>query len=127
MAAQQAGGFKRRGFLGKLLVSLGIAILLADSAFLAGPVAELSDKMKNGLFVVLPAVGLSILHAARAVAFHQIDYFSLASRILVLFCAMGSLIVGLVVLSLNSTRSATTLPLPGSPSAQEETDNGSSR
>src|SRR5487761_172157 len=107
MATLQVRGFGRRSFLGKVLVAFGVAALFASLAFLAGPAAHLFDQLRDGLFTVLPALGLSFLTAARAFAFHQIDYFSLFSHILVLFSAMVAIILGTVLWSSHSARMTT--------------------
>jgi hypothetical protein len=94
MATKQAAGYKQKGFLAGILVTVGAAALLADLAFLAQPLAHLFDSAKSGLFGFVPALGLSALNAARAVALHQVGYFSLVSRILVLFSALVAVVVG---------------------------------
>ena len=94
MATKQAAGDKQRGFLAGILVTVGAAALLADLAFLAQPLVHLFESAKSGLFGFVPALGLSALNAARAVALHQVDYFSLVSRILVLFSALVAVVVG---------------------------------
>lgn len=126
MATMQASEFRRSGYLGKILVALGVAALFASLAFLAQPAAHLFEQLRHGFFAVIPAVGLSILTAARAFAFHQIDYFSLFSHILVLFSAMVAIILGIVVWSSPST-SAKTLPSRASASAQREAASESPR
>ena len=83
--------------MGKILVSLGFAGLIADLAFLAQPLERLAQRLGEGLFSLVPALGLSVLNAARAIAFHQIDYFSLISRILVLFLALVAMVTGTVL------------------------------
>ena len=98
MATRQAAGHKQRVNLGRAFVTGGLAVLLADLAFLAQPLEKLVERLRDGLFGFVPALGLSFLTAARAIAFHQIDYFSLISRILVLFSAMTAIIVGFVLL-----------------------------
>jgi hypothetical protein len=72
--------------------------MLSDLAFLAQPLERLVERLREGLFALVPSLGLSFLSAARAIAFHQLDYFSLISRILVLFTAMVAVIVGIVLL-----------------------------
>lgn len=57
----------------------------------------MAEKASGGLVGIVPTIGMSILHVARAIAFHQVDYFSLIARILVLFSAMVAVIVGLVL------------------------------
>ena len=83
--------------MGRILVSLGFAGLIADLAFLAQPLGRLAQKLTEGLFSVVPALGLSVLNAARVIALHQIDYFSLISRILVLFLALVAVVTGTVL------------------------------
>lgn len=126
MATRQAGGRKQRVNWGRAFVTGGLAVLLADLAFLAQPLEKLAERLRDGLFGLVPALGLSFLTAARAIAFHQIDYFSLVSRILVLFSAMTAIIVGFVLLS-SRTAHAGTEQRPGSTSGEREADNGSSR
>jgi len=126
MATRQAGRRKQRVNWGRALVTGGLAVLLADLAFLAQPLEKLAERLRDGLFGLVPALGLSFLTAARAIAFHQIDYFSLVSRILVLFSAMTAIIVGFVLLS-SRTAHAGAEQRPGSTSGEREADNGSSR
>jgi uncharacterized iron-regulated membrane protein len=90
--------------MGRILVSFGFAGLIADLAFLAQPLQRLAQRLGEGLFGLVPALGLSVLNAARAIALHQIDYFSLISRILVLFLALAAMVTGTVLW--NSRRSA---------------------
>lgn len=97
MARRQLATHGKRRYMGRILVSLGFAGLIADLAFLAQPLERLAQKLGEGLFSVVPALGLSVLNAARAIAFHQIDYFSLISRILVLFLALVAVIAGTVL------------------------------
>ncbi|MHB8499345.1 MAG: hypothetical protein ACYDCG_01290 [Candidatus Acidiferrales bacterium] len=94
MAAGQAAEYRRKSYLGRILVVLGLAALLADLAFLAAPLERLVEKMRDGLFGVVPTLGLSFLNAARAIALHQIDYFSMVSRILILFSAIVAVVIG---------------------------------
>jgi hypothetical protein len=110
MATTQTNGYKQRRLWGSSLVTLGVAALLADLAFLAVPLTQLIEKMRDGLLGVIPALGLSFLSAARAIAFHQIDYFSLVSRILVLFSAMVAVVVGTTLWNARQAPSRTSLP-----------------
>jgi hypothetical protein len=104
MAKRQLAGGKQRGFWGGILVALGSGALLADLTSLALPFERLVEILRQGLLGIVPALGLSVLNAARAIAFHQIDYFSLISRILVLFSAMVAVVVGTVLLRSRSAR-----------------------
>jgi hypothetical protein len=104
MARRQLATQEKRRYMGRILVSLGFAGLIADLAFLAQPLERLAQKLSEGLLSLIPTLGLSVLNAARAIAFHQIDYFSLISRILVLFLALVALVTGTVLW--NSRRSA---------------------
>jgi hypothetical protein len=99
MAGRQLATQEKRRLMGRILVSLGFLGLIADLAFLAQPLERLAQKLSEGLFSVVPALGLSVLNAARAIAFHQIDYFSLISRILVLFLALVAVVAGAVLLN----------------------------
>lgn len=92
---------------GKILAAIGAAALIADLAFLIGPVSRLAQSAHNGLIGIVPSIGMSILTAARAIAFHQVDYFAVVARILVLFSAMVAVIIGLV---LTRTRTVGALP-----------------
>jgi uncharacterized membrane protein YkgB len=103
MATRVHAGYERRGYLGKFLMTLGSVALLADLSFLIRPLEQVIERLQNGLFSLIPSLGLSFLNTAREVAFHQFDYFSLISRILVLFTALVAIVIGAVVLS---TRSA---------------------
>jgi hypothetical protein len=119
-----ATGYEQRGYLGRILIVLGSVAILSDLAFLAQPLERLVERLREGLFALVPSLGLSFLTAARAIAFHQLDYFALISRILVLFTAMVAVIVGIVLLRLPSTRSTYQDHLRVSASHERETDNG---
>jgi hypothetical protein len=97
MAGRHLATQEKRRFMGRILVSLGFAGLIADLAFLAQPLERLAQKLSEGLFSLVPALGLSVLNAARAIALDQIDYFSLISRILVLFLALVAVVAGTVL------------------------------
>ncbi|HEY6384047.1 MAG TPA: hypothetical protein VIX91_00020 [Candidatus Acidoferrum sp.] len=124
MAPQQQAGNKKRGYMGKILVTLGSVALLGDLAFLVQPLERLAEKLGEGFFGFVPALGLSFLNVARAIAFHQIDYFSLISRILVLFSAMVAVIVGIALLRSRSARAAAANPSHISVFREGKTDNG---
>ena len=124
MATRQHAGHEQRGYLGRILITLGSVAMLSDLAFLVQPLERLAEKLSEGLFGLVPTLGLSFLSAARAIAFHQLDYFSLISRILVLFTAMVTVIVGLVLLRRPSTRSTHQDHLRASAFHERETDNG---
>lgn len=97
MARAQETRKGRKSQWGGILTTLGVLALIADLAFLVVPFTRIAEKAGSGLVGVIPTLGMSILHAARAIAFHQVDYFSLIARILVLFVAMVAVIVGLVL------------------------------
>ena len=124
MATPRHAGYEQRGYLGRILIILGSVALLSDLAFLAQPLERLVERLREGLFALVPSLGLSFLTAARAIAFHQLDYFSLISRILVLFTAMVAVIVGIVLLRPPSTRSTHQDHLRASAFHERETDNG---
>jgi hypothetical protein len=124
MATAQDAGYEQRGYLGRILIILGSLALLSDLAFLAQPLERLVVRLREGLFALVPSLGLSFLSAARAIAFHQLDYFSLISRILVLFTAMVAVIVGVVLLRPPSTRSKHQDHLRASAFHERETENG---
>lgn len=98
----------RRGYLGTILVTLGSVALVADLTVLAQPLVQLIERLRDGLFAIVPALGLSVLNAARAILFDQIDYSFLVSRILVLFSALVALVVGTALW--NSTQASTSSP-----------------
>ena len=124
METRQQPESTRRGLLAKIMVMLGSAALIADLAFLAQPIDRLAEKLNEGLFSLLPTVGLSFLHAARAIAFHQVDYFSLVTRILVLFTAMVAVIVGVTLLQSNAAHAPHGDPLRASAFSERGTHNG---
>jgi hypothetical protein len=124
MAPQRHAGNEKRGYMGKILVTLGSVALLGDLAFLLQPLERLAQKLGEGFFGFVPALGLSFLNAARAIAFHQTDYFPLIARILVLFTAMVAVIVGIALLRSRSARAAGTNPSRPSSFQEGETDNG---
>ncbi len=94
MAKGQAAIRKQKSFWGALLLILGFAAILADLAFLAPSLLYLLSSAKAGLMALVPALGMSVLNATRAIALHQVSYFDLASRILVLFSALVAVVVG---------------------------------
>ena len=124
MAPQGHAGNEKRGYMGKILVALGSVALLGDLAFLVQPLERLAQKLGEGFFGFVPALGLSFLNAARAIALHQIDYFSLISRILVLFSAMVAVIAGIALLRSRSARAAGANPSHTSVFREGEIDNG---
>jgi hypothetical protein len=114
----------RKGYLGTILVTLGSVALVADLEVLAQPLARLAEKLHEGVFGLLPSLGLSFLNAAGAFAFHQIDYFSLISRILVLFTAAVAVVVGLVLLRSQSEYPTRANRMSASTFRKREIDNG---
>jgi hypothetical protein len=122
MATPQHAGYEQRGYLGRILIILGFIAVLSDLAFLAQPLERLVERLREGLFALVPSLGLSFLSAVRAIAFDQLDYLSLISRILVLFTAMVAVIVGITLLRPPSTRSTHQHHLRAT--ALRETDNG---
>ena len=124
MATRKHTGYVHWGYLGRILVILGSAALVADLAFIAQPLETLAEKLGQGLFGLVPALGLDFLDAARAIALHQIDYFSLVSRILVLFTSMVAVIVGIAWLRSPSAHSTHPDHLHASGFHERETGNG---
>lgn len=116
MAIQGKAGNRQGSRRGTLLVAIGAAALIADLAFLTGPMSRLLESAHNGLIGIVPSLGMSFLSAVRAIAFHQVDYFSLVARILVLFSAMVAVIIGLVLTRAQSagTLSSRQVTLSGS-------------
>jgi hypothetical protein len=115
---------ERRGYLGTILVTLGFVAMAADLEVLAQPLVRLAERLHEGVFGLIPSLGLSFLNAAGAIAFHQVDYFSLISRILVLFTAAVAIVVGLTLLRSQSPRSTNADHLRASAFRQREIDNG---
>jgi len=94
---------KQKGYLATGLVAAGFIALLAQVFLLARPALALVTTLKSGLGV-LPALGMCLLNATQAIAFHQVDYSALISQILVLCTAMVTIIVGLAQLRPNAAR-----------------------
>jgi|SRR5580704_8242281 hypothetical protein len=124
MAKRQHAGYERRSLLGRILITLGSVAIVANLSFLVQPLERLAERLGEGLFGLLPTLGLSFLNAARAIAFQQIDYFSLFSRILVSFTAMVAMIVGIALLRSPSPRSTNADHLRAPAFRQREIDNG---
>jgi hypothetical protein len=106
MAKGQPGGNKARGYMGRALVVLGLAVLLADAAFLAPSFEQLIEGFRQGLLGLVPALGLSLLHAVRVIVLQQVDYVSLVSRILVLFSSLALMVTGAVLWGRRSSENA---------------------
>ncbi|HKV25607.1 MAG TPA: hypothetical protein VJN93_13520 [Candidatus Acidoferrum sp.] len=86
----------RKNLFSKILMTAGLLALMLDLSFLLSPLSQLFASAHSSLIGFVPALGMSFLSAARSIFFHQLDYFSLVSRILVLFCAMVAIISSLV-------------------------------
>ncbi len=124
MATPVHAANERRVYLGTILVTLGFVTLVADLQVLAQPLARFAEGFHQGVFGLIPSLGLSFLNVARAVAFDQIDYFSLVSRILVLFTAAVALVVGLALLRSRSEYPTATNRTSASTFREREIDNG---
>jgi hypothetical protein len=124
MALRKHGEYGRKGYLGRILVMLGSIALVAELALLVQPLIPVAQRLGQGLFGFVPAAGLSFLSAARAFALDQVDYFSLISRILVLFTAMVAIIIGIAMLRPPSARYMHADLLRDSDFRGGETDNG---
>jgi hypothetical protein len=105
-------------------VTLGFVALVADLEVLAQPLVRLAERFHEGVFGLLPSLGLSFLNAAGAFAFDQIDYFSLISRILVLFTAAAAVVVGLALLRSQSEYPTGANRMSASTFRKREIDNG---
>jgi hypothetical protein len=68
MATPQHAGYEQRGSLGRISIILGSVAMLCDLAFLAQPLERMAERLHEGLFAVVPSLGLSFLSAARALA-----------------------------------------------------------
>jgi hypothetical protein len=115
---------ERRVYFGTILVTLGFVTLVADLQVLAQPLARFAERLHEGVFNLIPSLGLSFLNAARAVALHQVDYFSLVSRILVLFTAAVAVVVGLALLHSQSESPTGANRMNASSFRERETRNG---
>jgi len=104
MANRKPNTNKQRGHVSTLLLTAGSIALVADLSFIAQPLTALLGRSKEGLLGVLPQLGMCLLNATHAIAFHQIAYIPLISRILVLFCAMVGLIAGVALRRPKSAR-----------------------
>jgi hypothetical protein len=105
-------------------VTLGFVTLVADLEVLAQPLLRLAEGLHEGVFGLIPSLGLSFLNAAGAIAFHQVDYFSLISRILVLFTAAVAIVVGLALLRSQSEYPAGANRMSASTFREREINNG---
>lgn len=94
MAKERTAKYQHDEFIGKALVVLGLVTLSANLTFLVQPVVSLIGKLQDGAMGVLPTLGGAILNATQAIAFHEINYISLISRILILFIALAAVVVG---------------------------------
>ena len=108
MVRKTAADPKSKANWGRGLMILGVCVILTDLAFLAHPFMHLLAAAKAGLYGIVPAIGLSILQTARAIAFHHVDYFSLVGRILLLFSAAVAVVLGSY--KWNAWRSSAALP-----------------
>ncbi len=124
MATTQQPTTNKPGLFGKILISLGFVALVADLAFLAQPIESLILTLKEGLFAVVPTLGLSVANAVRALALNQLDYFSLISRILVLFSAMVAVIIGFALIRPRSANASGANDLINSSFNEQESHNG---
>ena len=113
-----------RGYLGIMFVTLGFVAMAADLEVLAHPLVRLAERLHEGVFGLIPSLGLSFLSAAGAFAFHQVDYFSLISRILVLFTAAVTIVVGLALLRSQSEYPAGANRMSASTFREREINNG---
>jgi len=102
MSTRLHAGYERQSYFGKFLVALGAVALLADISAVIQSLERVVERLQEGLFSLVPALGLSFLNTAREIAFHQFDYFSLVSRILVLFTALLAIVIGAVLWSVCS-------------------------
>ena len=94
MAKERTAKYQHDELIGKALVILGLVTLSADLTFLVQPVVSLIGRLQNGVLGVLPTLGAAILNVTQAIAFHEINYISLVSRILILFIALSAVVVG---------------------------------
>lgn len=94
---------KQKAYWGLGLILLGLATLAPNLALVAAPIEHVLQTSAHGVAGLVSFAGLSVIRAAGSFALGQVDYFSLASRILLLFCAMVAVIVGMVLICSRST------------------------
>lgn len=127
MATRRASGYKQKGYVGRFLVALGLIALTVDLSILLQPFGILVFRLNEGLLGVIPTLGMRVLNATHALAFHQVNYISLAAWVLVSCCAMASIIAGFALLWPKAKR-VQIIELMLSPELEErEITNGSSR
>jgi hypothetical protein len=85
-------------------MTLGLAMALTDLWLLVRPLVELAGRIHQGFLGVLPSLGMCLLNATNAIAFHQIGYVWLISHMLVLCSAMAALLMGTRLLRRKTAR-----------------------
>jgi len=104
MTRQHAIRGNQKAYWGKGLIGAGLLALAAEVSIISRPLWDLIQRTHDGLLGVLPALGIYVLNATNAFAFHQLDYLWLASHILVLSCAMAAVIAGAALLRQKAKR-----------------------
>lgn len=98
MGRQMVAGGTKKAVTGQGLAAVGLMVLLGDIFTLARPLWDMAEQLQQGLLGVIPAVGMCLVNATNALAFHRVDYFWLGAHLLVLSCAMTGLIAGIALL-----------------------------
>jgi hypothetical protein len=98
MGRQMVAGGTKKALWGRGLAAVALMVLLVEIFTLARPLWGLAKQLHQGLLGVIPAVGMCLLNATNALAFHRVDNFWLAAHLLVLSCAMTGLIAGIGLL-----------------------------
>jgi len=107
----------QRGYLGCAMVVFGLTALAAQVAAFAPSVLHILQSARQGILSLVSALSLSLLEPAQAILFHRMDYFSLVSRILLLFSALAATLIGGVLLIARSAAATpdsdhSRLPIP---------------
>ena len=97
MAIPQGAKSNFRGYLGGALVALGSTALLFSLGLVALQIQKVVESSGGQPLGILPALGLALLHAARAFAFGQISVFSVVSPVLVSFMALLAVVAGFLL------------------------------
>jgi hypothetical protein len=104
MARAKLNGRKQRVYLGRMLAIVGFAMAFTDLWLLVKPLLELASSIHQGAWGLLPSLGMCLLNATNAIAFHQIGYGWLISHMLVLCCAMVAVVMGTRLLRRKTAR-----------------------
>jgi hypothetical protein len=85
-------------------MALGVAMAVVDVWLLVKPLLDLASRIHQGFLGLLPSLGMCLLNATNAIAFHQIGYVWFIPHILVLCSAMAALLIGTALLRRKAAR-----------------------